>query len=83
MRAAFGAVAAGASTDRALAQAQPPAKPATVANAAFSRDLVVVLAQALAAKPYAAPAGDLPEPFASLTYEQFVGIKTRPGSAIW
>ena len=45
--------------------------------------MVVELARALAAKPYTPPRTDLPEPFANLSYEQFVGIKTKPDSAIW
>jgi glucans biosynthesis protein len=40
-------------------------------------------ARALAKKPYAAPSGDLPAPFAKLTYEQYVAIRQKAGSAIW
>jgi periplasmic glucans biosynthesis protein len=58
-------------------QAQPPAPPP------FSRDFVVELAKSLASRPYAPAAADLREPFANLTYEQYVGIKTKPDAAIW
>jgi glucans biosynthesis protein len=80
LKAAFGALAAGVAPAISRAQGEPAPPPAA---APFSRDQIVDLARALAAKPYAAPPADLREPFASLSYEQFVGIKTRPGSALW
>jgi glucans biosynthesis protein len=81
LKAALGAVAAGVAPAATVAGGaqQPPAP----APSPFSRDVVVEVAQALAAKPYGAPPTDLREPFASLTYEQFVGIKMKPGAAIW
>ncbi len=45
--------------------------------------MVLELARAFAKKPFAAPANELPDPFAGLTYEQYVGIKTKPGAAVW
>ncbi len=45
--------------------------------------MIVEFARALSAKPYSPPPADLREPFASLSYEQFVGIKTKPGAALW
>ncbi|HEY8259751.1 MAG TPA: glucan biosynthesis protein [Methylosinus sp.] len=70
-----------ATVDPGRASAQPaPAEPAPVP---FSRDTVLDLARALAKRPFAAPAADLREPFANLSYEQYVGIKTRPGAALW
>ncbi|GLI92284.1 glucans biosynthesis protein G 1 [Methylocystis echinoides] len=81
MKAALGAVAAGLAPS--VARAQGPQPPAPPAPTPFSREMVVEIARALAAKPYAAPASDLREPFASLTYEQFVGIKMKPGAALW
>ncbi|MGE5368551.1 MAG: glucan biosynthesis protein [Chloroflexota bacterium] len=80
LKAAFGAIASGLAPS--AAQAQGPQPPAPTPSP-FSREMVVNLARALAAKPYAAPPTDLREPFASLSYEQFVGIKTKPGSALW
>ncbi len=50
---------------------------------AFDPAIVVDMARGLAAKPYKAPASDLPEPFANLTYEQYASIKHRPERAIW
>ncbi|MCC3246506.1 glucan biosynthesis protein [Methylocystis sp. WRRC1] len=81
LKAAFGAIAAGVAPAQARAQgATPPSPPPP---APFSRDMVVDLAHALAAKPYVAPPTDLREPFESLSYEQFVGIRTKPGAAVW
>lgn len=41
------------------------------------------LARAFSQRPFAPPSADLREPFANLSYEQYVGIKTKPGAAIW
>ena len=41
------------------------------------------MARALSKKPYKAPGNDLAEPFNTLTYEQYVGIKTRPSGNVW
>jgi len=84
LKAALGAIASGLAPAVAQAQGpQTPAENAAAAPAAFTREMVVDLARALAAKPYAATKNDLREPFASLSYEQFVGIKTKPGAALW
>ncbi len=80
LKAALGAMAAGLNSGQTRAESAPPASPAPPA---FTRDTVVDLARTIAAKPYAPPPGDLREPFAGLSYEQFVGIKTKPGEAIW
>ncbi|MBM3653391.1 MAG: glucan biosynthesis protein D [Alphaproteobacteria bacterium] len=84
LKAGLGAIAAGIvpPPSRAAAAGQT-ANPTVPESAPFSRDMVVELARALAAKPYTPPRTDLPEPFANLSYEQFVGIKTKPDSAIW
>ncbi|WP_442754421.1 glucan biosynthesis protein [Methylocystis sp. JAN1] len=82
LKAALGAFASGLAP-AANAETPPAAAPQAPAPPPFSRDMIVELARALAAKPYAPPPTELPQPFASLTYEQFVGIKTKPGSAIW
>ena len=73
LKAALGAVASGLAPSVALAQGPQPAAPAP-APAPFTRDIILGFARTLAAKPYAAPSGDLREPFASRSYEQFVGI---------
>ncbi|QLP97989.1 MAG: glucan biosynthesis protein [Rhodoblastus sp.] len=52
-------------------------------QARFSRETVLALARELARRPYAPPGGDLPAPFSSLTYEQYVGIRGKAGAAIW
>ncbi len=76
MRAALGALAAGFGP----AMGAPADQPATPA---FSRDNVIELARSLAKKPFVSPVNDLREPFAALTYEQYVGIKMKPGAAVW
>ena len=77
LKAALSAVATGLTGSNGQAESAVPAAPS------FSRDTVVDLARALAAKPYSAPPNELRDPFSDLTYEQFVGIKTKPGAAIW
>ena len=77
LKAALSAVATGLTGSNGQAESAAPAAPS------FSRDTVVDLARALAAKPYSAPPNELRDPFSDLTYEQFVGIKTKPGAAIW
>ncbi len=81
LRAALGALAAGIAP--AIAAPQDPAPTPAAPAPAFSRDNVLELARSLAKKPFAAPANDLREPFAALSYEQYVGIKMKPGAAVW
>lgn len=74
----------GAAQGQALAQAADagiPPPPSELTR--FSALSVLAYARELARKPYAAPAADLPAPFDSLTYEQYVGIRARAGAAIW
>lgn len=91
---AFGAAGVLASGQPLFAQglrlAQAPAAPAPAlapapapAPPAFGFETVSQMARELARKPYAAPSLDLPAPFASLTYEQYVGIRNKPGAALW
>lgn len=49
----------------------------------FDPAQIAALARALAKKPYAAPALDLPESLAALNYEQYISIRAKPGAAIW
>ena len=49
----------------------------------FDASGLVDLARTLSRRPYAAPAADLPGAFASLTFEQYVAIRSRPGSPVW
>jgi len=84
LKAGLGAIAAGIAPAASSAEtATPGASPKGSAPAPFSRDMLIELARALYAKPYMPPRTDLPEPFANLSYEQFVGIKTKPDAAIW
>lgn len=83
MKAALGAIAAGVAPAPARAEGAEPQTPAPAPPPAFSRDMILEFAHALAAKPYGPPPTELRAPFESLSYEQFVGIKTKPGAAIW
>lgn len=80
MKAAAGVFAAGLSPLGARAQ-QPQGSNGAVAP--FSRDAVLELARKLSKMAYASPSAELREPFASLSYEQYVAIRTKPGAAIW
>ena len=66
----------------ALAQVAADA-PAAAPPPGFSRENVLALAHELARKPFAAPTGDLPAPFAALSYDQYVAIRAKPGAALW
>jgi len=82
LQAALSALAASfarpsAAQDPAGKQAPPP-KPSP-----FSRETIVDVARKRAKEPYRPPPSDLREPFASMTYDQYVGIKLKPGAAIW
>ena len=68
---------------------QPPAAPPSAPQGsappipAFDFTDVVELARGLAKKGYAAPSTPLPSAFANLAYDQYVGIRSKPGSALW
>jgi glucans biosynthesis protein len=49
----------------------------------FGATTVLELSRALAKKPFEAPKSPLPDPFSSLTYDQYVAIRPKPGSAVW
>ena len=71
-----------------VAQAQTPAPAAgdspPPAPAAFDPASVVDFARALSKRPYRAPSPPRsPDPFASLNYDLYVGIKSKPESLIW
>ncbi|MBY6241335.1 glucan biosynthesis protein [Methylosinus sp. Sm6] len=82
LKAALTTLAASVGPGRGAAQTAPAA-PAPGAPVPFNRDAVLDIARAVAKRPFAPPPTDLREPFANLGYEQYVGIKTRPGAAIW
>jgi glucans biosynthesis protein len=70
-----GAGLAGA-PETARAAGAPPPTP-------FTPAAVLDMARQLAKAPFKAPKGALPDPFANLTYDQYVAIRAKPGSAIW
>jgi periplasmic glucans biosynthesis protein len=74
--------AAGLQGTARAADAQPPAPPAN-APTAFDQNTVLTLSRALAKKPFDNTKPPLPDPFNSLTYEQYVAIRSKPGAAIW
>jgi glucans biosynthesis protein len=49
----------------------------------FEPSMVIDVARQLAKRPFQAPPGDLPDPFGNLTYEQYIAIRSAPGSTIW
>src|SRR5471032_1722335 len=74
-----GAVAGAASSGveaAAAADAPPPPAP-------FASGNVLDMARELAKSPFKAPKDALPDPFANLTYEQYVAIRSRQASALW
>ena len=75
----WAALGLGASVSAAGA-ASDPVPPAPMR---FEAGDVLGRARELARKPFAAPSSELPAPFADLTYDQYVGIRQKPGSAIW
>lgn len=82
LKATVGAIAATVAPASSRAQGDAPLT-AHPAAPSFTRDQVLELARTMATKPYAAPTTELREPFANLTYDQLVGIKPRPGAALW
>jgi glucans biosynthesis protein len=84
LKAAAGTIAAHLTSSTAFAQQQAPQQPTPAqAPPTFTRDLVIELARSVSRRPFSAPPSDLREPFANLTYEQYVGIKTKPDAALW
>ena len=49
----------------------------------FRGAMVLDMARAVSKQPFVPVATDLPEPFKSLTYEQYDAIKLRPAARIW
>lgn len=81
----FASALAGASSS--LASAHGAASAATAPGAPapypFVPGNVLDMARQLAKSPFKAPKNTLPDPFANLTYEQYVGIRSKAGSALW
>jgi glucans biosynthesis protein len=78
LKAAAGTIAAGLIPGFAKAEQPAEAQPHP-----FTKDSVLELARAVASRPFSPPPSELREPFANLTYEQYVGIRTKPEAAIW
>ncbi len=74
-------VGLGASASAVVAQSAPQSPVPAMPD--FSDSLVTTMARELAKKPFVAPSTDLPAPFAKLSYDQYVAIRQKPGSAIW
>ncbi len=64
--------------DAAQAATEPTGQPLP-----FAADSVVEMARQLAKSPFKPPKTALPDPFANLTYDQYVAIHAQPGSAAW
>ncbi len=79
----WAAMGLGVTASAAVADTNPPPPAIVPPQPDFSASLVLDRARALAAKPFAAPSADLPAPFAKLDYDQYVGIRQKPGTAIW
>jgi len=71
----FAAALAPAEAAAPAAQTGPPTP--------FTADTVLDVARTLAKKSFEAPSTPLPDPFANLTYEQYVGIRAKADAAIW
>ena len=63
--------------------AQTSAPPVPDPSAQFDSNIVLNLARTLAAKPFKAPDTSLPSPFSSLSYENYVSIRSQAGSPVW
>lgn len=74
---------AAAAVDSASAQTQNPAPPADPQPQTFDPARIVDMARDLSKKPYRAPNAPLGDPFASLTYDLYVGIKSKPENYVW
>ncbi|WOJ89661.1 glucan biosynthesis protein [Methylocapsa polymorpha] len=66
----------------ALAQTAPPSFGLSEPSP-FDPGMVTEAARSLSKQAFKAPSADIPEPFRNLNYEQYVGIRQRPGAAIW
>ncbi|WP_406858389.1 glucan biosynthesis protein [Alsobacter sp. KACC 23698] len=49
----------------------------------FSPTTLVDLARLLSKRAYTPPPSDLPDPFANLNYEQYIGIRAQPSATLW
>ncbi len=85
-------VGAGVSAVFALLPGNAPAQsltPSTIIQSAagegtrFDPGALADAARVIARRQFQAPAADLPAPFASLGYEQYIGIRAQPSAVLW
>ena len=81
--AAAAVTAAVTGPSRAQTPAQALVQSALGEGQRFEAAAVVELARSIAKRPYAPVPTDLPEPFAKLDYEQYIGIRALPSALIW
>ncbi len=85
LKLAFGGALSGAGSalTAALGASGAAAAPVTAPPVPFAADGVLEMARQLAKSPFKAPKNTLPDPFADMTYDQYVAIRAKPGSALW
>lgn len=83
MGAGLGASAILGVSPAAAQQAQPLQASAVGEGQRFSQAALLEYARALARRPFAPPSAELPEPFAKLDYEPYVGIRAVPQAYLW
>lgn len=67
----------------ALAQPKPPENGPDARPPRFDPSQVLEMARNLARQPWRKPAVDLPEPFNTLTHDQYASIERRPEAFLW
>ena len=76
----FGSLAGVAKPSLAQEAKTPPVSPV---GPSFTTNFVADRARELAKAPHKAPSTDLPAPFASLTYEQYIGVRLKKEAIVW
>src|ERR1700736_3601355 len=82
LKLAFGAALSGAALTSLIGAGDALAAE-TPAPVPFAPESVLDLARRFAKSPFKAPKNALPDPFANLTYDQYVAIRSKPDSALW
>jgi glucans biosynthesis protein len=83
LKLALAGLAAGTAIPAARAEEAAPVAFALGDAHPFQSSMVADAARALAKQPFKAPSSDIPGPLRNLNYDQYVGIRNRPGTAIW
>jgi periplasmic glucans biosynthesis protein len=68
---------------RAVAQSAPPPPSADVPPRKFDAQSVLDQARTLVKRPYRAPTAELPDAFANMTFDAYVGIRNKPSGVVW